>query len=208
MAEQEWKWEVSEAQREAAAELLGEFKNRVHKLFFAFGELGHGRELLRTQYEQTFDHSNSDSQFTFAYQVNDDPNNIQLRTIAAMKQGELIGALQREGEFENLNCLALIVFMYHLWDEYYRPRIATALGLQQTRQLKSNFFGDIRVIRTAIIHHQAVLAEQNYGKITVLARFEELRPGELKLTLNTIQVLVAGLDSLQLHATPPQRRGD
>ena len=203
--EQEWKWNVSESQREIATELLGEFQNRVHRLFFAFGDLGHGRDLLKNQFEHTFDPSQSESLYAATYQVNDDPNNIQLRTIAAMKQGELIVALQRGGEFENQNCHALIVFIYHLWDEYYRPRIAVALGLENPNQLKSNFFGDIRLIRNAIIHNKTVLKESDYRKLKVLAGLQELRPGELKLTVKTAQVLVAGLDPLQLYAVPPFR---
>ena len=115
-------------------------------------------------------------------------------------------ALQRGGEFENQNCHALIVFIYHLWDEYYRPKIATAFGLEHTRPLKSDFFGDIRLIRNAIIHNQAVLTVSAYRKLSMLARLQELKPGELRLTQTTAQEIVAGLDSLQLRATPPNHR--
>ena len=201
--EQEWTWNVSESQKQAAVKLLGAFKDRVNRLFFAFGELGQGRDLLKTQFELTFDPAHSEARFAAAYQVNDDPNNIQLTTVAAMKQGEMIEALQRGGEFENQNCHALIVFMYRLWDEYYRPRIATALGLEQPGQLKSDFFGDIRLIRHAIIHNQAVLTQNEYSKLKILAPLDELRPGELKLTQKTTQLVIAGVDPLQLRATPP-----
>ena len=204
---QEWTWNVSELQRQQARELLGALKDKANRLFFAFGELGQGRDLLKTQFEQTFDPTHSEALYATVYQVNDDPNNIQLKTAAAMKQGEIIEALQRGGEFENQNCHALIVFMYHLWDEYYRPRIAAALGLEQPGQLKSDFFGDIRLIRHAIIHNQAVLTENDYIKLKMLASLPELRPGELKLTQETTQLIVAGLDQLQLRATPPCRGG-
>ena len=170
------------------------------------GNWGKAGNCLKTQFEGTFDPAHSEARFAAAYQVNDDPNNLELRTIATMKQGEIIEALQSGGEFENQNCHALIVFMYHLWDEYYRPKIATALGLEQTRQLKSDFFGDIRLIRNAIIHNQAVLTESNYSNLKMLVRLQELRPGELKLTLKTTQEMVAGLDPLQLRAIPPDHR--
>ena len=205
MADQEWLWNVSESQKQAATELLEEFHVRVQRLFFAFGELGRGRELLKTNLEQTFDPAHSEARYFAAAASwdNDDPNNLQLKTVAGMKQGELIEALRRGGEFENQNCQALIVFMYHLWDEFYRPKIATALGLEQARQLKSDFFGDIRLIRSAIIHNRAVLTKSQYRNLKVCKHLEELRPGELKLTSNTTQEIVAGLDPLQLHATPP-----
>ena len=159
----------------------------MYRLFFAFGGLGEGRELLKTQFEQTFDPIYSEVPYALAYQVNDDPNNIELRTIAVMKQGELIEALQRGGEFEIQNCHALIVFMYHLWDEYYRPRMADALGLEQSGQLKSDLFGDIRLIRNGIIHNQAVLAESEYNNLKMLSDFEEVSPGELRLTQESVQ---------------------
>ena len=204
--EQAWTWNVSESQEQLATALLREFKDRVDRLFFAFGELGLGRDLLKIRFEQTFDPAHREARFASTYQVNDDPNNIQLKTIASMKQSEIIEALRSEGEFENHNCHALIVFMYHLWDEYYRPRIATALGLAQSGQLKSDFFGDVRLIRNAIIHNRAVLTESDYTNLKMLSPLEELRPGELKLTQKTTQLIVAGLDPLHLRATPPCHR--
>ena len=206
--EQKWTWNVSESQKQAATKLLAAFKDRVNRLFFAFGELGQGRDLLKAQIEQTFDPAHSEARFAAAFQVNDDPNNIQLKTIAAMKQAEVIQALQRGGEFENQNCHALIVFMYHLWDEYYRPRIAAALGLEQCGQLKSDLFGDIRLIRNAIIHNQAILTEKEYSKLRMLTPLDELRIGKLKLTQKTTQLIVSGVDPLQLRATPPCHRGN
>ena len=203
----DWTWSVSESQLQAAVRLLGAFKVRVHRLFFAFGELGQGRDLLKTQFEQTFDPAHSQARFAAASQVNDDPNNIQLKVVAEMKQGEIIEALKRGGEFENQNCNALIVFIYHLWDEYHRPRIAAALGLEQTGQLECDFFGDIRLIRNAIIHNQAVLTEDDYGKLKMLAQLDEIRPGELKLTQKTTQLIVTGIDPLNVRRTPPFHQG-
>ena len=206
--EQEWTWSVSDSQKQAATELLSAFKDRINRLFFAFGELGQGRELLKTQFEQTFEPEHSEALFAAAFQVNEDPNNIQLNTVAAMKQGEIVETLRRGGEFEIQNCHALIVFMYHLWDEYYRPKIARALGLKKPGQLESDFFGDIRLIRNAIIHNQAVLTENDHCKLKMLAPLDELRPGELRLTQKTTQLIVAGVDPLQLRATPPCPRGN
>ena len=203
--DQAWTWNVSEPQKQAATKLLGEFKDRVDTLFFAFGELGQSRDLLRTHFEQSFDPAHSEARFAAAYQLNEDPNNIELKTVAAMKQGEMIDALRRGGEFENQNCHALIVFIYHLWDEYYRPRLAASLGLEQPRQLQSDFFGDIRLIRNAIIHNQGILTKNDYGNFKVLTPLDELRPGELKLTHETTQRIVAGVDPLQLKATAPRQ---
>ena len=206
--EQEWTWNVSESQKQVATRLLEEFRDRVYRLFFAFGGLGEGRELLKTQFEQTFDPIYSEVPYALAYQINDDPNNIELRTIAVMKQGELIEALQRGGEFEIQNCHALIVFMYHLWDEYYRPRMADALGLEHSGQLKSDLFGDIRLVRNGIIHNQAVLAESEYNNLKMLSDLEEVSPGKLRLTQDSVQEIVTGLESLQLRADPPCHRSN
>jgi len=175
-------------------------------MFFAFGGLGEGREILRSQYEQTFSPAHSEAPLDLAYQTNSDPNNIELKTIASIKQGELIQALRRGGDFEIQNCHAFVVFIFHLWDEYYRPRIAKAMGLEQSKQLKSDLFGDVRLLRNAIIHNQAILTESEYGRLRSLSGLEELSPGELRLTTQSIQAIVTDLNPLHLCADPPRRR--
>ena len=134
-SEQAWNWVITDSQRKAAQDVLTEFKSKVSRLYFAFGELGMGREMLRNHYENSLDPAYRDVPIAMAYQTNEDPNNIQLEPIAEMKQGDMIDALQRGGEFENLNTNALIVFIYHLWDENYRAKIAHALGLDQANRL-------------------------------------------------------------------------
>ena len=201
--EHEWTWNVTQLQREASIEILAEFRDRVHRLFFAFGELGLGRDLAREELQKSFKPEQRESTYTLSYPVNDDPNHIELRPIAHMQKGELLEALSRGGEFENENCNALIVFMYHLWDEHYRPRIAEVMGLEKPAQLKSDLFGDIRRIRNAIIHNRAVLSKKEYNKLRVIQSYEEIRPGKLELTVTTTQVIVAGLTSHTLGATPP-----
>ena len=46
-------------------------------------------------------------------------------------------------------------------------------------------------------------ATPTYSKLKILAPLDELRPGELKLTQKTTQLVVAGVDPLQLRATSP-----
>ena len=201
-SEQAWNWVITDSQRKAAQDILTEFKSKVSRLYFAFGELGMGREMLRNHYENSLDPAYRDVPIAMAYQTNEDPNNIQLEPIAEMKQGDMIDALQRGGEFENLNTNALIVFIYHLWDENYRAKIAHALGLDQANRLESDLFGDVRLIRRAIIHNNSELTQSAHNNLKVLGSLDEITPGELNLTNATPQRIVLELNSLQLRATP------
>ena len=46
---------------------------------------------------------------------------------------------------------SLVVVIYHLWNEYYRPRIAKAVSAEPN-QVECALLGDIRRVRNLIIH--------------------------------------------------------
>jgi hypothetical protein len=48
-----------------------------------------------------------------------------------------------------------LVHLFQFWNDYYRARIAAAIGVD-TNDLKVDIFGDLRLLRHSIIHHRAI----------------------------------------------------
>ena len=191
---------VTEQQRTEATQLLMDFRERCYKLSYAFDIMGAGRELLRKQSEDFYDPKYRDVSLSSARVTNEDPNNIKLETVASIKQGELISGLQRNGEFENLNHQAYIVFIYQLWDDHYRAEIATVLGFKDKDAIRSDLFGDLRGIRHSIIHNRAVLASKHLRRLRVLPKIWDLRPGDLFLTHDMMLELLVEFKKLSVES--------
>ena len=190
---------VTEQQRATATLLLSDFRDRCYKLSYAFDALGSGRELLRQQYEDSLDPKYRDAPLVTGRVTNDDPNNIELESVASIKQGELLEGLQRDGEFENLNHQAFVVFIYQLWDEHYRSEIAKVLGFKDINRIKCDLFGDVKRIRHSIIHNRSVLANRHLNGLKVLPKIWNLQPGSLRLTNNMMLALLAEFQTLTVE---------
>ena len=160
---------------------LAEFRKRCQRLYFAFDGLSAGRRLLVDHYQETLKPEYRNVDFALAYQVNNDPNNIDLTPVAVMKQGELIEATLPGGEFENINHQAVVVFVYHLWDELYRPQIAKIVQVENNK-VEWDLLGDLKLIRNAIIHNQSKLSMASFNRLIVLRTIWNLKPAQLKLT--------------------------
>jgi hypothetical protein len=59
------------------------------------------------------------------------------------------------------------VFIFSFWDEEIRRRLAESIG-KQTDEIKSPAFGDLRLIRNAILHNKRIVGTADYRKLSVL----------------------------------------
>jgi hypothetical protein len=88
----------------------------------------------------------------------------------------------------------LIVIVYELWEAEYRGAIAEAVGIARD-DLKSPVFGDLRLLRNAILHKKGVLPASDATRLTVIA---PPTAGQIELTDSEVETLVrlvkAGLD--------------
>lgn len=64
-----------------------------------------------------------------------------------------------------------IVTTFSRWEHVFRARIVAAGGSGA-----SDLFGDLRLLRNDIVHHDAVATAKNAGKCKILARFETGEP--------------------------------
>ncbi|MBP0047549.1 hypothetical protein H9C73_02275 [Marinobacterium sp. AK62] len=62
--------------------------------------------------------------------------------------------------------------IYEYWENQYRGLFADAVGIKKS-DLKSDIFGDIRLIRNDILHCRGKASDKNCGKAKILKWFKE-----------------------------------
>lgn len=74
------------------------------------------------------------------------------------------------GSNEQHHARAAITFLYAYWDEEVRPDLASALGVD-TKEIVSDIFGDLRLIRHAVLHNKGRLSDTAYQKLKLTAEY-------------------------------------
>ncbi len=118
----------------------------------------------------------------FSYATGD-PNDPASLIQHESPQGELKARNGRGGTNEREMSRLLILTMYQFWEDHYRRIFAAKIG-KEKNEIVSDYFGDIRLIRNAIVHHRNVATEEIL-KCKVLKLF---RPGE-EIYLNDAGVI-------------------
>jgi hypothetical protein len=65
----------------------------------------------------------------------------------------------------------VLVSLYQYWEDHYRSNVAKSLGLKQN-ELKAPIMGDLRILRTSIVHHAGV-ALKDIKKCELLKWYKE-----------------------------------
>ena len=104
-----------------ARSMLQEFISDSHRYYIGYSIAIMGFKAQRERYEGIMDPAHRDNTFSVGSQFPNAHQSPGGSTTAAMTQGQLLDGLQDGGAFEVQQCKALIVLIYHLWDELYRP---------------------------------------------------------------------------------------
>jgi hypothetical protein len=84
----------------------------------------------------------------------------------------------------------LVVFVYELWETEYRNRIAAAAQLPDASSLKVPIFGDLRILRHAILHQRGMIDAVATRKLEIL----KATPGQdVSINKQRVQNLVRGI---------------
>jgi hypothetical protein len=76
--------------------------------------------------------------------------------------------IRRSEEFiEQQVCWSIIVFIFAYWDEEIRSQIARIRGIA-VNDIKVDALGDLRILRTSIVHNSGVLSAASYSKLRVM----------------------------------------
>lgn len=117
------------------------------------------------------------------------PDALHYRIVAA---SEFISANSEAGFNAQMHAFSSVVFLFARWDEVIRPKLASALGVE-TRDVKVDVMGDLRILRHAILHNDAVLAPSQHAKLKCLR--ELVQPGSVNLRNDVMQAIFAAIKS-------------
>lgn len=97
----------------------------------------------------------------------EDPTQPDLLMHRIVLVSKYIAANAVGGSNEQHHARAAIAFLYAYWDEEVRPELASALGVA-TNEIVSNIFGDLRLIRHAVLHNKGILTDAAYQKLKLI----------------------------------------
>ena len=80
---------------------------------------------------------------------------------------EYIAANAVGGSNEQHHARAAITLMHAYWDEQVRPELGRALGVP-TNEIVSDIFGDLRLIRHAVLHNKGILTDSAYQRLKLV----------------------------------------
>ena len=100
----------------------------------------------------------------------EDPSNPDVIVRATRLSSEFLSANARSGSNEQQLCQAIVVFIFTYWDDEIRYRVAKALN-QEKGDILIPIFGDLRLLRIAILHDKAVLRAVSQRRLEVLGEY-------------------------------------
>ena len=193
----EYPGELSTESLSTARGLMEEFCLEIQKLYFFYQCACEGLMQQRKLYERFITTETLDRTVFIGGSPPDQEQMPGHSTLARMGQGELLQSLEAGGPFENYQAKYLVVMIYHLWDEFYRPKIARALSVE-TRRVKCTLMGDIRKVRHLIIHENSVVPENFLDDLEFLPQIWELNPGELTISGRMVSSWIEQLNAISV----------
>ncbi len=97
----------------------------------------------------------------------EDPSSPDVILQRITRTDDFITANAEAGFNEQQICWAIITFIFAYWNEEIRPRIGRTRGVDAD-QIKVDAFGDLRVLRHAILHDNGVLLASQHAKLRVM----------------------------------------
>ena len=115
---------------------------------------------------------------------------------------KVIDAFSVAGEFERLYAKAFVVFTYQIWEEVARPRIATALKVDDPNHVAANLMGEWRHLRNWLVHRTETAEQDFFKQAKTLPRLLGMQRNEPYLTADMVFTLMQHLNRMQVDVNP------
>ncbi len=122
--------------------------------------------------------------------------------LARVPVEKVIDALSAAGEFERLYAKAFVVFTYQIWEEVARPRIATALKVEDSNHVAANLMGEWRHLRNWLVHRTETTEQEFFEKAKTLPRLLRMPRNEPCVTADMVFTLMQRLNRMQVDVNP------
>ncbi len=192
--------DASQASVSQALKVLKGFRDACQKQYAAFCGAVNGRLLAYERFRQVIEPANGDKSFFIGTGPPDSEQLPGQSTIVQMSQKDFLESLKQGGAFEQQHAKAFAVFIYTLWEENYRQRIANAMSVSKD-SVNCALMGDIRHVRNVIIHDNSVVSQDFPGKLKLLSQIWDLKPGELRITEKMLHSCMEQLNAIRIQIT-------
>lgn len=192
---------ISHDAADKALGIIGEFFSNCQKqsIIFDIARIAKGQWLQA--YKHIFENSKDNNRTFFGTAPPDAPQSLGKSTTSSIQDKDLLEMLKVEGEFENQLSKQFIVFVYHLWDDNFRDKIADSLSISKN-QVECDLMGDIRHIRNSIIHKNSDIRQKDLNHLKILSQIWDLKPGELVISWKMIHSLMEQINALFIKIKP------
>ena len=189
-------WSIPQRTVDKTLKILEEFRNSCQEQSIIFDIANFGKHQWLNNYKHILEEG-KDNKISFG---TNPPDAYQLpgKSITGeTSMKHLLENLKPRGEFENQLAKMLIVFIYHLWDDNFRDKIADSLSISKN-QVECDLMGDIRHIRHSIIHKNSGVRQEDLNHFKMLSQIWDLKPGKLLISKNMIHSLMEQINALRV----------
>lgn len=184
-------YEASKAMR-----FIEEFRSYCYEQEIIFVIATMAKDQWLKSHKHIFENSKDNTMF-FGTQnpAADEPQSPGNSTTSSILHKDLLEMLKTGGNFESQLSNQFIVFVYHLWDENFRYKIADSLSISKN-QVECDLMGDIRHIRNSIIHEKSDIRQADLNHLKMLSQIWNLKPGKLVISWQMIHSLMEQINAL------------
>jgi len=173
---------------------INDFFREVDEAFGFYFDMGMACHIAKARLEK-FQQENcigDDSPFMYkAGPPEDDPEAEVRKALHATTFSSLKDRLADDGSDMLRAADAVIVIVYHIWEEKYRRTLTSQSGVA-LGEISSDIMGDLRLLRNSIIHNKGI-AGSDVGKCKVIQRFA---PGDaITLTKSDMNEIIRAIKS-------------
>ena len=186
-----------ESEARGAVKALEEFRYQCQRLYVAFSGMVNGRSRMLEYWQgQNVSRSNS---LSIGTGFPDGEQSIGTSTIARVTFGELFDGMIDGGEFDQLSSKAMLVFMYSLWEETTRGKIADALRVKRSK-VRCDLMGDMRHLRNFIVHPSAKTKQDYVNGAIFLPAIWPTFPEDVSITGSMLHSFMEQLNAINVDA--------
>jgi hypothetical protein len=98
------------------------------------------------------------------------PDKAETPPYAGWRLSEALEQVKQNGQVEMRLGHQWIVFLYELWENSYRPRLA-AVHARDEGDEKYDLLGDLRHMRNDVVHHHGIATSNNTGRCIILSHW-------------------------------------
>ena len=173
---------------------ITDFFGEIDEVFGFYFDFGMACHIAKTRLEELQGQLGASDDSPFMYKDGPPQDTPEVEVKKALHATTFSSVKQRLGK-EGYDVLkaaeAVVVVVYHIWEEKYRRNLTDNDG-KPLGEISSDIMGDLRLLRNSIIHNKGI-ADANIVKCKLLKKF---KPGDrIALIESDIYIIIRAIKS-------------